>query len=51
MGITSQVGLNEFDGILGIYPISSDKSSSYVGNYKDRGLIDNLMISIFPYGA
>jgi hypothetical protein len=51
MGITSQIGLNRFDGILGINPITSDESSSFVRNMKGIGEIDNLMFSLFPYGA
>jgi len=35
----------EYDGILGLNPISSLKNSSFIGNFKEQGLIDNLMFS------
>jgi hypothetical protein len=50
MGITSNNGLNFFkdDGILGLHPVTSYKGTSFVRNLKEKGLIDNMLISIFP---
>jgi len=48
MGITSNNGLNFFkdDGILGLHPVTSYKGTSFVRNLKEKGLIDNMLISI-----
>jgi hypothetical protein len=47
MGITSQKGINGFDGILGLSPDDTDNGPSYISALKDSGIIDKKIISFF----
>jgi hypothetical protein len=48
MGITNNNGLNFFNdsGILGLHPVTSYEGTSFLRNLKEKGLIDNMLISI-----